>query len=108
MVTTAKKKFDPYTPIGDDVSFGAVLVQAAIALDLAGNYAAETKDANQLIGVAHGWLQLAERLVNPAGDGEPDGEPDELESEHPLGFVSPAVDAMIKEKRANGSNKSRR
>jgi hypothetical protein len=80
---------------------GAAFVQAAIALDLAGKYADETKDIEQLTQIAAVWIEMGSRLNPQGSDEDEDFEEGDVAGgidEYPLGFQSPAVDAETKEK----------
>jgi hypothetical protein len=97
-----KPKFEPYTPIGRELSTASTYVQAALALDLAASLAVESRDAEQLTQIAMVWLEMGSRL-----SGGDDEEEDEFEEgdvagdseSYPLGFASPAVDAEVKRKK---------
>lgn len=52
-----------YTPFGDRVSPGVAIIQAATALDVAARFAVESRDADALIRVAMGWVEVSGRLV---------------------------------------------
>lgn len=69
-----------YTPFGDKVDLGVAIVQAATALDVAARFATETKDSLAMISVAHGWVELSERLVYDEGE-EDDSDLEEREAE---------------------------
>jgi hypothetical protein len=105
-----KEKFPDYSPIGDEVSVGSTLVQAAIALDLAGKFAEETKDAALMVRVAETWIEMAGCLAHPEGTSDEDDE-DGAEpvvtdgAEYPLGFASAGVNDEVKRQREarNGS-----
>lgn len=106
MVAKKAPEFPTYTPIGDEISMGSAFVQAAIALDLAGKYAAETQNIEQLTNIAAVWMEMGSRL-NPQGSDE-----DELEEgdvaggteDYPLGFASPAANAEARRKREEQTN----
>lgn len=69
-----------YTPIGDAISPEATIVQAAIALDVAAQWAVDRKDAEQMNTVALGWTELSKVLMAIEED---EGPPPERE---PAGF----------------------
>lgn len=73
-----------YTPIGDAISPEATIVQAAIALDVAAQWAVERKDIEQMNTVALGWTELSKVLM--AIEEEPEGPPADR---NPLGFYIP-------------------
>lgn len=81
------KKQPKYEPIGDFLSTESAWVQAAHALDLAGEFAVESRDIPQLTQVAAMYIELGSRMAAPE-------EEDEEEEEHdltsqPAGFVLP-------------------
>ena len=103
MVAKKAPEFPAYTPIGEEISMGSAFVQAAIALDLAGKYAAERQDVEQLTSIAAVWMEMGSRL-NPQGSDDEDMDEEDLVSESTLGFQSPAIDAEIKRKREEQAN----
>jgi hypothetical protein len=69
-----------YTPIGDAISPEATIVQAAIALDVAAQWAVESRNIEQMNNVALGWTELSKVLMSidedestPPVDKEPVG-----------------------------------
>lgn len=73
-----------YTVIGDAISPEATIVQAAIALDVAAQWAVESKNIEQMNNVALGWTELSKVLM--AIEEEPEGPSTER---NPLGFYIP-------------------
>lgn len=69
-----------YSPIGDAISPEATIVQAAIALDVAAQWAVESKNTEQMNNVALGWTELSKVLMAIEED---EGPPPERE---PAGF----------------------
>lgn len=103
-----KVTFQPYTPIGDELSTASTFVQAALALDIAANLAVESRDAEQLAQIAMVWIEMGTRLSGGSDDEEfEEGDVAGSGEDYPLGFASPAVDAEIKRKKENkDGNKS--
>lgn len=109
MVAKKAKTFPEYTPIGDEISVASAYVQAAIALDVAAQFAQENRDSEALTQIAAVWMEMGSRL-NPE-DSEEELEEGDLSGgidDYPLGFAPPDVDAEIKRKRdeKNGKHKS--
>lgn len=102
------RKAPAYTPIGVDISTASTYVQAALALDLAAQYAVESKDGEQLTQIAMVWLEMGTRLSGGSGENEEYEGGDLAGSceDYPLGFASPAVDAEAKRKREKNGNKN--
>lgn len=71
-----------YTPIGDAISPQATIVQAAIALDVAAQWAVQKKNIKQMNNVALGWTELSKVLL---GLEEEDESPPT--DRNPVGFV---------------------
>lgn len=69
-----------YTPIGDAISPEATIVQAAIALDVAAQWAVAREDTEQMNSIANGWTELSKVLMAIEED---EGPPPERE---PAGF----------------------
>lgn len=101
-----KKVLQDYTPIGGEISTASTYVQAALALDIAATFAIETKDAEQLTQVAMVWLEMGTRLAAPDEEEEYDGDVAGTDDDYPRGFVSPSVDAAMKEKRKSSGDTS--
>jgi hypothetical protein len=97
-----KVTFQPYTPIGDELSTASTYVQAALALDIAANLAVESRDAEQLAQIAMVWIEMGTRLAGGSEDEEEFEEGDVAgdSDSYPLGFASPAVDAEVRRKKA--------
>lgn len=70
-----------YTPIGDAISPESTFVQAAIALDVAAQFAVEARDTEQMNRTAELWLKMAKALMEIEDDGPPPTNRD------PLGFT---------------------
>lgn len=95
-----KVAFQPYTPIGEELSTASTYVQAALALDLAASFAVETKDSEQLAQIAMVWIEMGTRLSGGSDEEEmEEGDVAGDVEDYPLGFASPAVDAEIRKKR---------
>lgn len=76
-----------YTPIGDAISPESTFVQAAIALDVAAQFAVESRDTAELNRTAELWIEMAKALMDIEEDAGP---PPERE---PLGFRQPDITA---------------
>lgn len=74
-----------YTPIGNSVSPEATLVQAAIALDVAAQFAVANKSAGLMKKVADGWIEMSKVLLGL----EEEEESAPLSNNGPLGFTLP-------------------
>jgi hypothetical protein len=72
-----------YSPIGDSISPESSLVQAAIALDVAAQFAVDTRDTAQMNTTAGLWIELAKTLLGI----EEDEEGPQTEGRTPLGFM---------------------
>lgn len=75
-----------YTPIGDSVSPESTFVQAAIALDVAAQFAVADKSAKQMNRTAELWIEMAKALM---GLDEEEEESVPPEDRTPLGFRIP-------------------
>lgn len=81
MVKPKKKiKKVVYTPIGNSISPEATFVQAAIALDVAAQFAIQQEDARELNRTAELWIEMSKGLLEIEEDAGP---PKETE---PVGF----------------------
>lgn len=79
-----------YTPIGNSVSPEATLVQAAIALDVAAQFAVANKSARQMTKVADGWIEMAKALIGLSEEEESGPIPET----GPLGFTLPVEEEL--------------
>lgn len=77
-----KPKKVVYTPIGDSISPESTFVQAAIALDVAAQFAVEARDTEQMNRTAEIWLKMAKSLMEIEGDDTPPPT-----SREPMGFT---------------------
>ena len=84
-----------YALIGETISVETVFVQAATALDIAAQFAEETKDAAALIAVAQIWVEMGAGLIS--ADTSEENVLD-LESKNTLGFESESMSRMRKER----------
>lgn len=73
-----------YTNIGEEVTVPGTLVQATIALDVAGKLAQENKNQSGMLDVAHGWMKLAGLMADLEEAEEKKHKPEEPKV--PLGF----------------------
>jgi hypothetical protein len=85
-----------YTPLGDTLSTETAFVQAALALDVAAQFAVDCKDVGGLNNVAALYIELGNNLARMVeGEDEEDEEIDHeaLERKIPLGFrpVGPEI-----------------
>jgi hypothetical protein len=78
----AKKVKVKYTPIGDSVSPESTFVQAAIALDVAAQFAVADKSAKQMNRTAELWIEMAKALMGLDEEDESGPQPEHT----PLGF----------------------
>lgn len=99
MVKPKKIEQVKYTPIGDSISPEATIVQAAIALDVAAQWAVESRDTEQMNTVALGWTELSKVLMAIEEDEGPPKEPEpvgfrriEAESEEDVSIDRPTDD----------------
>ena len=74
-----------YTNLGDEVTVGATIVQATVALDVAAKFAQETKNFDGMIQVAETWMKLADFMA-ALEDAEEKKGPKKKEHNVPLGF----------------------
>lgn len=79
-----KVKSLQYSPIGDELSGNAALLQAASALDAAVFFAVENRDTASLMQASTMWVAIAEKLgvVLSEDDDEEEDEP----KKHKFGF----------------------
>jgi hypothetical protein len=70
-----------YTPIGDAISVESTFVQAAIALDVAAQFAVEGRDTEQMNRTAELWIEMSKALMEIEADSPPPTNRD------PLGFT---------------------
>jgi hypothetical protein len=70
-----------YTPIGDAISPESTFVQAAIALDVAAQFAVESRDIEGMNKTAELWIEMAKALMEIEDDES--GPPT---SREPVGF----------------------
>ena len=74
-----------YTPIGDAISPESTFVQAAIALDVAAQFAVESRDTEGMNRTAELWIEMAKALMDID---EETGPPTERER---VGFRQPDI-----------------
>jgi len=74
-----------YTPIGDSISPESTFVQAAIALDVAAQFAVESRDTAELNRTAGLWIEMAKALMDIEEDAGPPA------SQEPVGFRQPDI-----------------
>jgi hypothetical protein len=84
-----------YTPIGDAISPESTFVQAAIALDVAAQFAVETRNTAELNRTAELWIEMAKALMEIDEESGPPPERD------PLGFRQIKTDKESEDDRAN-------
>lgn len=86
-----KAKFEP---IGDILSPETAFIQASNALDVAGQFAQESKDVEGLNTVASLYIELAARLMHSSEDEDEEDEDvdqEALDRKIPLGFNPPVI-----------------
>lgn len=74
-----------YESIGDEVSVEGSIVQAAQALDFAGQYAQEARNVEKLLQVAEAWQNVADFIID-FSEKEAKLEEKGKKSETPFGF----------------------
>jgi hypothetical protein len=89
-----------FEPIGDEINTATAFIQAASALDVAAQFAVESRDVEGLNTVASLYIELGARMLH-AIDGEED-EDDEIDHEAlarkmPLGFNPHPVVVPVEE-----------
>lgn len=89
-----------YSPLGDTLSVETAFIQAALALDVAAQFAVECKDVEGLSGVASLYIELGSRLLRMGDEGEEDDEEvdqDALDRKVALGFRPEVIEPHIDE-----------
>lgn len=75
-----------YTPIGDEVTIEAAIVQATIATDVAGKFAQQEKNPDAMLQVADFWMKLADFMA--AYEQAKEKKPEAKQTDVPMGFQS--------------------
>lgn len=82
-----------YTSLDEFLNSESALVQAALLLDVASHAAVESKNPENMAGVAKGWMELGAVLhnitVGSEGEDEDDDEGDLTSETRIMGFGSP-------------------
>lgn len=95
MSVKKKPAIPDYEAFGDELSPPVAFLQSASLLDIAGQFAVESRDVDGITTVSVLWMQLGERMMNGGrlvsnSEEEEDDDEEELESEpskYPIGFA---------------------
>ena len=84
------KNMPPYEAFGDTLSPSVSYLQAGAVLDIAAEFAVDSRDIEQLTTIAALWVQLGERLMSGHAE-EDDTEDNDVELDstprNPIGFT---------------------